>query len=152
MAKEMSAAEKRLAAAKKRRAEAQAAFNTGREDQLATDLEAITDLEIEHGDSHISAVDLPYNPGLPMKAAVRRPNKAEIKRYRKQTEPRKDGKQPDFTAAHEMIGEACCVYPDPEKQKELFEALCEAMPAIKGQLGIVAIQMSVGVEEDAKKD
>jgi hypothetical protein len=151
MASDKKAAD-RLAAAKKRRAEVQAEFNAERDNQLATDLEAITELEIELGDSRVSAVDLPYNPGLPLKAAVRRPDKAEIKRYRKQTEPRKDGKPPDFTAAHEMIGEACCVYPDPEKQPELFEALCEALPALKGQLGIVAIQMSVGVEEDAKKD
>lgn len=138
----------RLAASEAKREARKAKLKDGEDAQRALDTEAISEIEERLGDSRVKVVNVPYNPGHVVKVAIRCPEHAEIKKYRYQVKPRKDGKQPDVALAHEEIGEACLVYPSEDK----FSALCDLLPGLKGQLGIHAVALSVGEEEAAGKD
>jgi hypothetical protein len=142
--KEMSAVE----AAEARRAARKAKNKEAADAQKVIDLDAISELEESLGDASTKAIHVDHKPGLVTIALVRCPNKAEIKRYRDMTKTDKKGRPGDGAAAHELIGESCCVYPPAEE----FEKLCEAFPGLLGQCGMQAVALSVGEEEKAGKD
>lgn len=131
-----------------RRAARKAALAEQEDTQRAEDLEALDALEVEHGDSNIAHVDVAFTPGLPTLAAVKAPSRNVIKRYRDRVKPRKNGQAGDPTeAAIELCG-ACRVYPD----AEVFAQMLEARPGLDSQLGLLALRLAVGVEEEKGKD
>ncbi len=143
-----------LQAAEAKREARKAKASAAHDAQLATDLDAIDALEELHGDSNVAVVRLDvrgYVPGLPAAVAARCPKPGELKRFRDQTKPQKDGRnrdvQPDHIAAVELVAESCLVYPD----AEVFAKLCAARPGLAAQLGKEAVGLAVGREESEGK-
>ena len=136
-----------LEAAEARREARKAKAAEARDAQAAIDTDAISLIEESLGDALVKAIDIPHLAGMVAKVAVRCPNGAETKRYRDQVKVRRDGSPGDPVAAHELMGEACRVYPD----EKAFEALCEKLPSLKGQAGVLAVALSGGEAERAGK-
>lgn len=130
-----------------RREARKAALREAQEEQRAADLEAVDALEVEHGDSNITLLDLPFTPGMPTLVAGRAPTTLEIKRYRDRVKPRKDGKPGDPVAAAEEIASVCRVYPD----ADTYAQVLEARPGVHIQLGLEVMKLATGrAQEDAK--
>lgn len=133
---ELEIAEERRAA---RKAEARKAY----EAQRVVDLDAIDSLEIEHGDSNVGVINVPFSAGMPTCAAVRCPKPAEMKRFRTRCTPRHEKDHPDSAAACEELARTCRIYPEPEA----FESLCAARPGLAVQLGSKAVALATGNAE-----
>lgn len=129
-------AEERRAA---RKSEARRAYET----QRVIDLDAIDALEVEHGDSNVGVINVPFSDGLPTCAAVRCPKPAELKRYRTRVTPKHEKDHPDTAAAAEELAKTCRIYPEPEA----FDALCLARPGLAVQLGSKAVTLATGNAE-----
>ena len=78
-----------------RRAARKAAAAAAAEAQREIDLEAIDALETTIGDSNVATIEIAHVPGLPVLLAVRCPRPVEIKRYRDEIKPRRDGSPGD---------------------------------------------------------
>lgn len=116
------------------------------DEQRAIDLEAVDDLEIEHGDNAIASVDIPYRPGEPTLVCVRAPNVAEMKRYRARVKPRKGGEVAAVEAAEELA-RSVMVYPGPEMR----ETLTQRIPMLEANAGVKALQLAGAISEDEGK-
>lgn len=137
-----------LEIAEERRAARKAEARKASEEQRAKDLDAITDLEIEHGDSNVGVVHVGHVPGLPTLAAVRCPSKAELKRFRVRCTPKNEKDNPDSAAAAEELAATCRVFPD----AETYERLLAARPGLAVQLGSKAVALATGSAEAAGKE
>lgn len=140
--------ETRLQAIERKRAEQRAAATAGAEDQEATDLEAIVELEAQHGFNNVAVLELPYlGEGLPVRVAVRAPTAAEFKRYRAKCVPMKDGRNNEIPgdpfAAAEQLAATCFVYP----ARDVLDTLCAARPGLLVQLGVQAAKLASAEEE-----
>jgi len=132
-----------------RRAERKAALKAQELEQVAIDLEAIDVLEVEHGDSNVSVVGVPFTPGLVARVAVRTPTTHETKRYQDRIRPRgSEAKVGDSIAATSEIGKACVIYP----KGDAFAALIDARPGLPTQLGMAALELGRGKAESEGKD
>jgi hypothetical protein len=130
-------AEERRAA---RKAETRAAYEAAR----AADIDAITDLEIEHGDSNVGVINLPFLAGLPTCVAVRCPKPAELKRFRVRVTPKHEKDRPDAAEAAAELAATCRIYP---ADKDVYERLCAARPGLASQLGGKAVELATGNAE-----
>jgi hypothetical protein len=130
-----------------------AALEAQREEQEASDLEAIADLEVEHGPSNVSVLRINYAPGLPSLIAVRVPSKPEMKRYRDMIKPGTDSRNKvkvgDFDAAYTQVGRTCLVYPP---EGDLREALYDQRSAVQLEAGHAAVKLGETREADEGKD
>ena len=109
----MDEAVKKLEEIEARRAARKTALEAQRREQLAQDLEALDQLEVEHGDHAVVRVDLQrYEPGLPTMVVMRLPKPIEFKRYQDQCKK-------DVTAATNLIGDVCRLYPDEDTYKRM---------------------------------
>lgn len=122
-----------------RKAEVRKAY----EAQRVVDLGAITDLEIEHGDSNVGVINLPYTADLPTLAAVRCPRPAELKRFRTRCIPKHEKDKPDSAAAAEELAAVCVIFPD----AATYAKLCGARPGLAVQLGSKAVDLATGKAE-----
>lgn len=138
----------RLEKIEARRAERKAADARAAEEQRATDLEAIDALEVEHGDSNIDTLRVPFTPGLPTLVACRCPSSPEMKRFRSRVKPTKGDKPVDYVAPTEELALTCLVYPD----RETFEKVCEARPGLMMQVGTAALKLGTAEADAAGKD
>lgn len=139
----------RLARIEAKRAARKANLDAQREEQLATDLEAIDLLEEQYGDSNIRTLEVPFTPGLPVLCAVRTPDPAYIKRHRETLKPKRNAKEdPDAMAAAIVLGAVARVYPD----AEVYAKLLEARPGIDVQLGLLAAKLVAGKIEETGKE
>lgn len=129
--------------AEAKRAERKAAANPARDAQRVVDLNAVNDLEIEHGDSNVGVINVPYSDGLPTCAAVRAPKPAELKRFRVRVTPKHEKDRPDTAAASEELAATCVIYPD----AETYARLCIARPGLAVQLGSKAVDLATGKAE-----
>lgn len=139
---EKQSAEQRRAMRKAEVARAEAA-------QRDKDFEALDALEIEHGDSNVCHMDVPWTPGMPTMIIARKPTPLEYKRFQDRVKPKANGKQsPDagFAAARELT-ECTLLYPS----KEVFAELTEQRPAIVDQLGIEACKLAQASAADEGK-
>lgn len=137
----------RLRAIEEKRAQRQAKVQDAKRDQTATDLEAIDALETKHGDENVGVLNMPFQEGLPVKAAVRAAAPAELKRYRARVKPSKRGELDSEDALNAAIelGRTCQIYPEPKS--ELDELMRAARPGIDAQLGLIALRLGGGEEE-----
>ncbi len=138
-----------------RRAARKADLQAQADAQRATDMQALDDLEVEHGDTNVCRVDVPYTPGLPTMAVARLPKGIELKRYRSALKV--DGQKVDVAAANEaaaLLGKTVVVYPDPktEEGKAMFSLMCEARPDLASQLGSRATKLASGKAEAEGND
>lgn len=128
----------RLADIEAKRAARRAEIEAARDEQKAADLEAIFEIEAEHGDTNVSHIQVAHVPGLPVLIAVRCPTPAELKRYRARCKPTSDGKMPDTVAAAEELAAACRVYPS----AELYARIGEARPGAHVLAGFEALKLA----------
>lgn len=133
--------------AEARRAARKAELEAQRKAQHEIDIEALDALEVEHGDSSVEAINVPFTPGLPTMVIVRAPKQVELKRYRDMVKPRKNGEQGDSVAAAEALASLCLLYPD----RETFAKICDARPGVHAQSGATAIQLAVGKSSEEAK-
>lgn len=122
------------------REERKAKQELARREQMAVDLEAVDALEIEHGDSNVATIEVPYQPGLPVLLACRAPKSVEIKRYRDRVKERSNGKPGDALGAAVELAACCRIYPS----AELYAALLEVRPGLDTQLGVEALKLASG--------
>jgi hypothetical protein len=117
--------------------------------QRVADLDAIDVLEAQNGDANTQVVEVPFdarNP-LPCLVLVRAPDETEMKRYRDTVKPRKDGSPGDPLEAARQLASACVIYPP----REQYDAICKARTGLSVQLGLAAVNLSVGkVEAEGK--
>jgi hypothetical protein len=138
-----------LEQAQAKRAARKAAAGAAEDLARAVDIEAIDALEIEHGDSNVSVVHVPYTPDLPTCAAVRCPKPAEVKRYQARLKPKHEKDHPDPVVAAEELAAICRIYP---ADKETYAALCAARPGLVVQLGVEALRLAMGKSDAEGKD
>jgi len=140
--------ETRLERIERERAARKAELSRAAEGVLADDLEKISELEVEHGDSNVKVIRCDFTPGSRAAIAVRVPKPAELKRYRHRVQVPLGSKTPPPTGeACEELGRACLIYPD----KEAFEAMIESRPGLLIQAGIEALELSAGTAAEAGK-
>lgn len=144
---ETKAARSPLEIAEERRAARKAEARRAYEEQRAKDLDAITELEIEHGDSNVGVINVPFSDGLPTCAAVRCPKPAELKRFRSRVTPKHEKDHPDAAVAAEELAATCRVFPD----ETAFARLCAARPGLAAQLGAKAVDLATGKSESEGK-
>jgi hypothetical protein len=124
-----------------KRAARKAELQAQADEQRVTDIEALNDAEIQHGDTNVCSVDVPFTPGLPTLCIGRLPSGIELKRYRASLKV--NGQQVDIAAANEaaaQLGRTVRVYPD----AETFAKMCEARPDLASQLGSRATKLAQG--------
>lgn len=137
-----------LELAEERRAARKAEVKALHDAQRAVDLDAITDLEIEHGDANVGVIHVGYVEGLPSCVACRTPKPVELKRFRVRVTPKNDKDRPDSATAAEELAAVCRIYPD----DATYAKLCEARPGLAIQLGSKAVALATGKEESEGKD
>jgi hypothetical protein len=116
--------------------------------QRAIDLEAVFELECQHGDSNVSTIDIPHTDGLPTLVAVKCPKPEYIKRYRDTVKPKRDGSPGgDAVEAAETIASVCVVYPDPAT----YESVRAARGGVHVQAGLAALKLASGKAADEGK-
>jgi hypothetical protein len=130
--------------AEARRAARKAEARKAHDEQRAKDIDAISDLEAELGDSSVGVIHVGYTPGLPTCAAVRCPKPAELKRFRFKVTAKHEKDRPDANAAAEELAAICRVFPADE---EAYAKLCDARPGLAGQLGAKAVDLATGKAE-----
>lgn len=131
-----------LAQIEKERAERKSALAEARNEQRATDMSRLNELEIEHGDSNVAFVEVDrFSPGLPTIAVVRSLRKSELKRFRDMTRPN----GADAAAAADMAADSAWLYPD--KGSDEHKALIEAVPGIATRAGVAAVHLAAGMEQ-----
>lgn len=123
------------------------ALEKQKEDQRAIDLEALEALEDEHGINNIVWIDLPYTPGLVSLVAAKCPTPAYMKRYRDMCKT-KNEKSADYIGAAEMLAAVCRVYPI---EQEDYKKIVDARPGVHVQLGVAAMKLGSGREQDESK-
>lgn len=140
-AQKLAAAEAARAEKRERQAEARAA-------QRLIDLEAVAELETEHGASRVAIIDVPHTPGLPTLVVARCAEEAELKRYRFRLKPEKDGTPGDSVGAAEEMADNCLIYP---KDAAVYQRLRAERPGIHAQIGVAAVQLAVGKQAEEGK-
>lgn len=128
MSDESLTVEERRAARKAQLADAEKA-------QRELDLEAIDALEVQHGDSNIAVLRVPYADGFPVLVAVRTPKEPEVKRFRARV---KSDDKDQHTAACAEVGESCVVYP----ARDVFAQLAKQRPNLTVDAGLAALNLS----------
>lgn len=139
----------RLAEIEAKRAALHAKRADEENEQLATDLEAIFELEQAQ---RVGLLKLPHCKGSPVRAAVRPAKPIEVKRFRARTKLSKDGKV-DPQAANDAaaeLGAVCQLYPPPGS--ELDKAMRESHPQCDAALGVLALKLASAEEVDEGKE
>jgi hypothetical protein len=136
----------RLAEIEARRAARKASQEAARQEQRATDLEALDALEAEHGEVPYVDVAHPVE-GLPTLAAGRPSKPAELKRYRSRIRVTKEGGIEGAPEAAEELALACLTYPS----REVYDKLVAQRPGIAAALGGAIVEhASAKAREEGK--
>lgn len=141
----------RIAASTERRTKAAEAEKKAREEQFATDLEAIEALESKLGlQLRYSSQVRQFVPGQPVVVGVRAPAPVEYKRLMSLMN-RKDASGDAKVAALIQIAQECWVYPDPITDKESRDAMIEANAGLLASIGgFVNSLAEVELKEEGK--
>lgn len=123
-------------------------------EQLATDLEAICELEAEHGHDRVIRINLSsWVPGMaaPTCLAVRVPLESEknCSKFIDRIHRAKDGSQEKLRAQDDLARE-CIVYPP--KGSEAYKAALEIAPLVLSHVALQIINASQGQVEEQKKE
>jgi len=130
----------RIKAVEERRAQRREAVDTEKQEQLATDLEALDALESEHGDGGVAQLELArYVKGLPTFIVIRTPKGIEYKRFTDQVVKASDkGGTKEKRDAQDMLARTCWLYPaDDAAQK----AMLDEYPALLLSIALRATQL-----------
>lgn len=119
------------------------------QEQFATDLEALNDLEIEHGDGTIGAVSVRFVQGFPTRAFFKTPSSIQYKRYVDQVHKAVDKKNTSAQrAAQETLAKSCWVYP---KDADAQAAMLESFPGLLTSIALAAASLAEGRAEEEGK-
>lgn len=147
----------RIAAALEKREKLKAAEAEAFAEQQAADIEALVELEAEHGFERILRIDLNgWKPGMGAATMVvaRVPLASEslFKRFEQTIAKAKPNSTEGHTAAIQL-GEACIVYPPRPKPAEMAGSLYAAtMELAPGVISNVALQVSKAVQGQAEEE
>lgn len=149
----MLTAKERILAAQKKRDAVKTSEEEPRDEQLATDLERIADLEAEHGYDRIIRIDLTgWRPGMgaPTLVGVRVPMQSEKKcqRFIDQINRAKEHSKERLTA-QDLLGESCMAYPEPGS--DAYKAALEIAPLILSHAAAQIVKASQGQAEEEGK-
>lgn len=134
----------------KARAEKRDALKKMEEEQFARDLEALMQLEEEYGYGNIVGVKVNFTPGLPTRAFLRVPDRAQYQKYRDNgTKAVGQKNTKGHTDALDVLAKSCWAYP---KEHEAKEAMLEATPGLLASIGHEAIKLAEGKAEEEGKD
>ena len=132
----------------KRRAARREASAAARDEQHATDLEAIDKLEEEHGDGVLARLNVDrFVPGQPTFIVMRTPTRAAYKRFQDQYAAATKGKG-KVLDAHENLARTCWVYP---ADKAAQDAMLEVLPGIGHAISVHAQQLVEAQASDEGK-
>lgn len=145
----------RIAAAHAKRAALQAQEKALFDEQQAADLEALVDLEAEHGFDRVLRVDLTgWKPGTgaATMAVVRVPygSEAYFKRFEQTIAKAKDGSTTRVDAGY-TLARACLVYPSEKDAPDLYKATMDLAPGILSHLAHQIVKAVQGQAEEEKK-
>lgn len=138
----------RLAVVEEKAKRKREAIEEAREEQYATDREAIVKLEEELGiEIHFSKQVRQYVPGLPVIVGMRAPSEGEYKRVfskMNNTKAHSDAK----VAAHVELAQVCWVYPE---ASEIRKAMIAANSGLLASVGNFAHKLAeVEILEEGK--
>ncbi|HXG69988.1 MAG TPA: hypothetical protein VNJ04_05165 [Gemmatimonadaceae bacterium] len=142
-------AEEAIAAIEKKRGERKAKIAEARAAQYAIDLAALNDLEVEHGDGSIVALEVGgFIEGLPTLVVIKSPGgTSAYTRYK--SDVRKAGKNAEMIgAAQEQLGRSVIVYPSEDETKR---AMTKAFPGLDISAGVRAVKFVELEAADEKK-
>lgn len=148
--KDPPTAQERIAAAQKKRDEQRAKERVERDEQEAIDLEAIADLEAEHGEARIVAISIAnvWKPGAgaPVRIAALVPTGTSklAQRWIDQINRSKEHSR-DRLTAQDALATECWLYP--AKGSEGHKAALELAPLILGNLAVQIVLASQGLAE-----
>jgi hypothetical protein len=119
-----------------------AALQAARDEQRLADFTRLNELELEHGDDNVAAVEVQrYAPGLTTLVVVRALRRVELKRWRDKTSKDKA----DQNAAADEAGLCALLYP--ERESAEWAAICDLVPGVVTRAGLAAVQLAAGVEQ-----
>lgn len=145
----------RIAAALAKREALKAAEAAAFAEQQAIDLEALIDIEAEHGFERVVRIDIGgWKPGAGAATMVvaRVPTKAEkaVRRYEETVSKAKAGSTTQHDAAVTLAG-FCIVYPDKDSAKDLYDATLELAAGVMAHVGVQVMRVVQGNAEEEKK-
>lgn len=120
------------------------------DEQKATDLEAIADLEDQYGAAKVHVLHTKYHvDGLPVSVAVRVLEPEFYKRHRDMIRGRNAGRKDlkDVSEALDTLSRASVVYPD----RDTFDKMLSAFPQALESLNVLVSSLSDLDEEEQKK-
>ena len=137
----------RVAAIEAKRAARKAASEAPRLEQLARDLEALDDAEVEHGDGRVARINLDFfEPGLPTFVLARMPKQVEFKRFQDMSSAKKGG-DGAATRAGNLLADGCRIYPDADTYKRVLER----SPGVHANVAVECIKLAQGHAEEEGK-
>lgn len=143
-------AQERIAAARERLEKQKAKLGEQEAEQRATDEENLVALHEEHSGMIRVARMTVYVPGQPTLAVVRLPEQTVFTRYKQLVG--KNAKGENLTAvldAQAQVGRSSWIYPREDADRQ---AMAKAFPGLVATLGLAAIAMANGKEEEEGKD
>ncbi len=152
----MSAAltpQERIAIAQSKREALRTLEANAHAEQQATDIEALVELEAEHGYDRVLRVDLVgWKPeaGASTMVIARVPLRSEsfVQRFEKSISTPKA----DVLKAWHLLAEACIVYPSRKDAPALYEATMELAAGITSKVGELIVKAVQGKADEEKKD
>lgn len=146
-------AQERIDAINMRRSALAKSEKEARQEQEATDLEAIADLEDLYGHERVIRISLgPWKPGMgaPASVAVKIPLGAEMNlaKFVQRINRAKDGSQEKLSAQDDLAKE-CWIYPP--KGSDAYKAALEIAPMILVNAALQVVLASQGVVESEGK-
>ena len=111
-----------------------------RAEQELVDLDALEELEAEHGMGAISQTPIDYVEGLPTVVYARTPTTAEMARFRATIKPKRDGKSGDLAQAKADLADICLLYPE----RSVYDQMCDRFPSLKPLVGEACLVASSG--------
>ncbi len=110
-------------------------------------------LEIELGVNAMAAIVVPFTPGSVTRVATRTPSPEEIKRYRARAKPKKPGELGNLHEGAAELAALTRVYPprDGGAGDAAWTLVLSQRPGLDTQLGLLAVKLAVGSEEDEGK-
>jgi hypothetical protein len=149
----VSSAQEKIKAIQEERRLRKEALEKQHDEQHATDLAALSALEVEHGDGNVKPIKVRFEPGLPTLVVVRKPKPPEYNRYYSEVKVKANGKPGDARKGAEDLGALCLLYPPKDTDEDDTRArLLEARPGLLSQVGVAAATMAYGDEVDEGKD
>lgn len=145
-------AQERIDAINMRRSALAKAEKEARQEQEATDLEAIADLEDLYGHERVIRISLgPWKPGMgPASIAVKVPLGSELNlsKFIQRINRAKEGSQEKLSAQDDLAKE-CWIYPP--RGSDAYKAALECAPLILSNAALQIVNASQGVVEQEGK-